>query len=990
MTNQPIRNPYKTGKPISEEEKEKFFGRDELFGFIKDHLNNNVKIILLHGQRRIGKSSVLRQVAHKIVLEGFVFICCDLEEHSKSSINEVLYNLAKEIAEKLDINTEFISQEEFKNNLDVFSDGFLPKIYQTIGEKNLVLLLDEFDVVGSDENILNHPNNFSFSEYLQSLLKQHQRLFIIPVVGRTINDFKKLRTLFKDAPLEEVGLLDESSAKKLITKPAQGMLEYDEHAITEILKLSSGHPCLIQFICFNLFIYAREKHILTVTCEHIEKILDKAIETAEGGIAWFYDGLSPEEKVLFSAVADAQKIAIKQKKSSPENTFTHLENYGVIKTEELTQAAKKLVDKGYLDENKQRVKIELIHRWLVQYYPLNREILKLQEIKKEEINQISQQARTLYKQGRVQEEIDHYENILEINPNHFSTISILAESYLEIKNFDKAFKLYKRAYQADPNRNKEDFLITGEKYGEDLIKQGKLSQAKKQFEAVLEIESNRTFARDKLLKIEAIIEQQQRDMKPENDKQKLKIHPFILLIILIIIAITSGIIGIIIYQSLTSCYQGQQKLNDECVTIVTDLPIRNDPIQSNISSGDRTLFFTIPNSYRDQGIEAFKQGNYSQAIKLFQQAITANRSDPEVRIYHNNAIARQRGNPFTLAVVVPAENGQDRSLEILRGVAQSQEQFNANGGRDGRSLEILIANDGDNEKQAEEIAKYLVNNQSVLAVIGHGSSKTTKAALNIYEQAGIPIISPTSSANTLQGKIFFRTTPSDAAFGGKLAQYAIDSGLNKVVIVYNSDNTYSNSLREEFRISFKNKGKIISLIDLKDKTLKIIQQEFKVSVSQQVQAVILFPNVENTATALDIAKVNVDNKLGLKLLGGDALYNTKTLQEGGNTLKGLVLAVPWFREAPQARDFSKAAKQMWGGDISWRTATSYDAAQAFINSLSAQPSRETILQKLTQIDLSAKLTSGNNLKFQNGERQNEAILVKVESGKFTCLKQCSP
>ncbi|MBW4678109.1 MAG: hypothetical protein KME52_30230 [Desmonostoc geniculatum HA4340-LM1] len=589
--------------------------------------------------------------------------------------------------------------------------------------------------------------------------------------------------------MKEVGLLDELSARKLITQPVQGNLEYDEHAITEILKLSSGHPCLIQFICFNLFIYVRLQRRLTVTREDVEQILDNAIETAEGGIAWFYDGLSPEEKVLFSAVSDAQEIAIKQNKSSPENTFTHLENYGVIKTEELTQAAKKLVDKGYLDENKQRVKIELIRRWIVQYYPLNREILKLEEIKKEEINQISEKAKALYKQGKIQEEIDHYENILQLHPNHFSTIPILAESYLEIKNFDKALTLYKRAYQADPNRNKEGFLLVGEKYGEYLIKKGELSPAKIQLEAVLKIDHNRKSAKDKLREIEAIIEQQKLEMKPEDDKQKLKIYPFILLIILIIIAIVSGIIGIIIYQSLTSCPQGQQKLNDECVTTVPDLPVRNDPIQSNISSG------------------------------------------------------------------------------------------------------------------AEEI--------------------------------------------------------------------------------------YSNSLREEFEKNFK--GQIISKIDLRDPILNIEQElKNKDNLSQNLQAVILLPNVDHTATALDIAKVNINHKLGLKLLGGDALYNQKTLDEGGNGVEDLVLAVPWFREAPQAKVFSQTAYKLWEKDISWRTATSYDAAQAFMNSLSAQPSRETILQKLPQTNLSAKLTSGNNLKFQNGERQNEAILVNVESGKFKYLEQCSP
>ncbi len=981
------RNPYIIGRPIFEPEK--FFGREDLFQFIEDNLIRDVKFIFLHGQRRIGRSSILQQIPHKIAQDKFVFVTFDLQEHSQSSLGDILHSLAEAIAENLELDSQIIplsSKEQFKNNPDIFSDEFLPQIYHKLGNKNLVLLLDEFDVVGSDNSITNQGGNFF--RHLQSLVKQQEKLFIIPVLGQFKDDLQNLLDLFKDAPFQEVGLLNDLSAKRLITKPAQGMLEYEEDAIKAILELTSGHPYFTQAICFNLFLQAKIAEKYQVTREDVNSFVDKTIESVQAGLAWFWDGLSINEKVVFSAVAESQKIAMEQKRSFPEDPLKQLKNYGVIQTEELNKAAKHLVKKGYLDSTRRRVKIELVRRWLVQYYPLNREIFQLEEIKKEEIHQNLEKAKQFSQKGNIKNEIGHYEEILRINPNHLSTIPIIAESYLEVANFDRALTLYTQAYQADPIRNKEGLLLALEKYGQYLIKKGELSQAKIHFKEVLEIESDRKSARNKLREIEAIIEQQQLEIKPISYKQKLQINSVILFIFVGIIAIIGSILGNIIYQSSTSCPQGQQKLNDECVTTVTDLPIKNDPIQSNISSGDRTLFFSIPDTYRDQGIQAFKQGDYSQAIKLFQQAITANRSDPEVRIYYNNAIARQRGNPFTLAVVVPAENGRDRSLEILRGIAQSQEQFNADGGRYGRSLEIIIANDGDDSKQAQQIAQRLVNDKSVLGVIGHGSSNTTKAALNIYKQADIPFISPTSSANTLQGKNFFRTTPSDAAFGEKLAKYAIDSGLNKVVIVYNSNNsTYSNSLREEFDKNFQ--GQIISLIDLKDPTLNI-EQELKDSASQQAQAVILLQNVERIATALDIAKVDVDNKLGLKLLGGDTLYSAKTLQSGENAVEGLVVAVPWFREAPQARDFSQAANQLWEGEVSWRTATSYDAAQAFINSLSAQPSRETILQNLIQIDLSAKLTSGNELKFQKGERQSEAVLVKVESGKFTCLNKCLP
>jgi ABC-type branched-subunit amino acid transport system substrate-binding protein/tetratricopeptide (TPR) repeat protein len=995
------KNPYIIGKPIHEPEK--LFGREDLFQFIEDNLNSDTKILLLHGQRRIGKSSVLEQIAHRIDRQEFVFVCFDLQGHSQSSLSDILYNLAEKIAEKLSIDSDTTilpSQEKFKSNPHIFFDGFLLKVYCELGDKNLVLLLDEFDVLSSNDNIIYQGE--SFFRYLQSLIKQQKNLFVIAVLGRSKDDFKNLSQLFNSPPFQEVHLLRELSARRLIIKPAEGILKYEEDAIKAILELSSGHPYFTQAICFNLFLQARIEDKWKVTRSDVQGIVDKTIESATGGLAWFWDGLSIDEKVVFSAVAEAKKIAIEQKQSFPEDPLTLLKKYGVIPTNELIQAGKKLTVNGFLDDTERRVKIELVRRWIVECRPLKKMIWVLEEFEQLEINKISKEATKLYQNSQKNDAINCYKKILKLNPNHFSTLPILADRYLEIDEFDKAMKLYHQAYKIDSILNKEGFLLALEAYGNNGIKQREFIKAKVQFEEVLKIEPDRESAKYKLREIEAEIDQQQKldNKKAEIYKQQLEIEslrnqktlirqPLVLCTIALLIALVGGSIGIRTYQPLTSCYEGQKKVNGSCVSILTSLP--NDNIHRYISVGDRTLFTAIPNTSRDQAIEAFKKGHYPQAVELFATAVTYNRNDPEVRIYYNNAKAidnAKRGeeySPLILAVVVSGNN-QSNAQEILRGVAQSQEQFNVNGGQNGRLLEILIANDADDEEQAQKIAENLVKKESLLGVIGHGSSKTTQAALNIYKRANIPIISPTSSANTLQGKNFFRTTPSDAAFGEKLGEYATNSSLKKVIIFYNPTSNYSKSLKEEFRKNFP--GQIFRLIDLTDPQLNI-EQELNESASQQVQAVMLFPDIQYTATAIDVARVNVNNNLRLKLLGDDTLYNNKTLEDGKN-VEGLVLAVPWFREAPQAKDFSQAAKQQWEGDISWRTATSYDATQAFIQSLSSRPSRAGILQRLQNLNLSPRLTSGDDLKFKNGEPQSKAILVTVEQSQFRCLQQCSP
>ena len=47
-------NPYIIGRPLFKHES--LFGRKPIFNLISDHLENNVRIILFYGQRRVGKT----------------------------------------------------------------------------------------------------------------------------------------------------------------------------------------------------------------------------------------------------------------------------------------------------------------------------------------------------------------------------------------------------------------------------------------------------------------------------------------------------------------------------------------------------------------------------------------------------------------------------------------------------------------------------------------------------------------------------------------------------------------------------------------------------------------------------------------------------------------------------------------------------------------------------------------------------------------------
>ncbi|NMG08271.1 ABC transporter substrate-binding protein [Brasilonema sp. UFV-L1] len=1001
------RNPYIIGRPI--DEPELIFGREALFGFIEDNLRQNVKVILLHGQRRIGKSSVLRNIPNFVAPDSFVFVPFDLQDQSGKSLSNILVALATEILDYLELDEDNIKlplTTDLETEPYIFSSQFLPQVFKELQDKKLVLLLDEFDSLTTEESKSLVKNIFP---YLRNITLPNN-LFIILLVGQKPEELPTILEVFKEAPIQEIGLLDEPSAKRLITKLAQGVLEYEPDAIRAILELSAGHPYFTQVICFALFGRARELQNWSINRKDVEGIVNKAIELAEAGLAWFWNGLSIPEQVVFSAVAQTQEKAALDQQDS-EEALMLLKSYGVIQTEQLVQALEQLTKDGFLDSTGHKVKVELIRRWLVKRYPLRQVIWQLQNLEEEKVNFLLQEARLLYEQGKTQNALAVYEQILKLNPNHFSTVVALAQGYFEIDEFDKAVKLYTRVYQADPARYKDGLLCALATYGENLLAQQDLTQAKEQFKQILEIDNESPIALEKLQEI-ILGETESTTRNPQSNflsaisttvsnralarignSSQYSHKSYSQLFPIAAIAVATGIlslVGISVYQVSPRYSVDQQKVFD----------VGCKPDEKKISRGECTFFPKLKNSAREQSIQAFQQGKYFDAAGYFKTATTANRSDPEVLIYYNNARAKQQGNPFTLAVVVPADN-TNMAQEILRGVAQAQNQFNEKSGLNSRLLEIAIASDDNKPDTAQKVAEELVKDKAVLAVIGHNTSDATKAALDTYKKANLAIISPTSTSKLLNNKdngVFFRTVPSDAVIGEKLAVYAKKSlGINNVIIFYNPDSSHSSSLREEFTNKFEEiKGQVVQKIDLTNSQLDIETEVEKSFYRYQTQGAVLFPDAQSTPIAIKVAAIvskrnarfKNSNKQKLMLLGGDALYSNTTLQKGGNDVEGMVIAIPWFREAPQSKNFAQAAAKQWGGQISWRTAASFDATQALIKALSPDASRSTVIRKLQDVKITASETSGEILQFDSeGQSQTKPVLVKVVGGKFELVKE---
>lgn len=399
-----------------------------------------------------------------------------------------------------------------------------------------------------------------------------------------------------------------------------------------------------------------------------------------------------------------------------------------------------------------------------------------------------------------------------------------------------------------------------------------------------------------------------------------------------------------------------------------------------ISLGEDILVQADNNLTKQAGVDAFASKDWNRAVKEFSTYLINNPNDPEALIYLNNANAILSNNSVKIAVSVPIGGNLNVAKEILRGVAQAQREINLNGGINGTLIQVLIANDDNDPKVAQTIATELVKDESILAVIGHNDSNASLAAAPIYQQGSLTMITPTSSAEdlTIEGDYIFRSTPSTRALAETLAVYTVESARKrKIAICYDGDSVVSESFKKEFTWSVYQVGGEIINTDCNITASNFNPSEIPSKlISHGAEAVLLAPSVRQISRAVEIAQANQDR---LTLLGNHSMNSYTTLQQGQNTVNGMVLAVPWDWEQAQNSDsfFALDAKQLWKGAVNWRTAMAYDATKAIFASFKTGFERERVQASLADPSFSTAGATESISFLPSGDRNMQGTLVKV-------------
>ena len=408
-------------------------------------------------------------------------------------------------------------------------------------------------------------------------------------------------------------------------------------------------------------------------------------------------------------------------------------------------------------------------------------------------------------------------------------------------------------------------------------------------------------------------------------------------------------------------------------------------LRNRFSYGEKILFNSPTNLDKQAAITAFWWKNYNQAIKKFTTYLQDYPNDPEARIYLENAKVGNK-EVIKIGVAVPIGSNPPVAQEILRGVAQAQQEINHDGGVNSKFLQIQIANDNNNPEIAQQIAARFVKNKDILAVIGHNSSDATVPASNIYQSGKLVMISPTSSSTKLtdredqtNGNYIYRTVISSHVIAETLAEYAKNNDKSKILICSDSQAT-DQSFIQAFINTINNRNlELISDIHCDFSANNFQSDEIiQNAINQNVNTILLNPHIDRMNQALEIAKSNQ----GKLLLLGNPSLQTQTTLAAGNAVNGMIMAVPWQINDLENKEFVKSANQIWGEQIliTWRTATAFDATKTVAIAMEKNGNTRIGIQQALSHNFAFSGVTGTIkfLSWGDRDRIGKAMLVQVQ------------
>lgn len=305
-----IPNHYSTGTPVQEDQM--FYGRDQDVAVLRRNLADAVAqtIILLHGQRRTGKTTLLRHLTRSSVLRDHIPVFIDMQrEVYDFSVSRLLYHLAYDIAQAM-IDKGYTvllpKLQDYEADPTFVFDNFLKQVKSYLHLHKLIILIDEFEEL--EEQIKKKRLDPEFLNYLRSVMQHHAANFLLAGMHKLDQLTQANWSVFFNIAYQyRLSKLSPQGAEDLIRKPVATYLEYGPFTVEKIRQLTADQPYLINLLCWALVSRCNEQRKVYVTINDVNAAKCEAMQMCTAHFRWLWENLIAEEQLLLVLISELSK-----------------------------------------------------------------------------------------------------------------------------------------------------------------------------------------------------------------------------------------------------------------------------------------------------------------------------------------------------------------------------------------------------------------------------------------------------------------------------------------------------------------------------------------------------------------------------------------------------------------------------------------------------------------------------------------------------------
>lgn len=324
----PIENPFIVGQPVRGSQ---FFGRQQLMSRLTALWGKQPQwpSVLLHGHRRMGKSSILHNLAQFLDDKQVALAILSMQELGEvAGAKEFLRPLARKIQRAIQTTAtdEELALFDKLGPYEAFEE-FLHKMKEKKAERRLMIAIDEYEKLDElmNENIIESR----LLEFIRALIDENPWLCFVFAGNHTHNelDQEHWQRLFRTVLSFRVSFLSEVDARLLLTAPTPDFpMSYEPAVLEHAVQLTAGQPFLLQLLGYSLLERLNDRRLrdpqatLSVTDDDLSAILEDAEFYQRG--AGYFEGVrlqvaedAPEAAALLQAMAasppgvDAKSLA---------------------------------------------------------------------------------------------------------------------------------------------------------------------------------------------------------------------------------------------------------------------------------------------------------------------------------------------------------------------------------------------------------------------------------------------------------------------------------------------------------------------------------------------------------------------------------------------------------------------------------------------------------------------------------------------------------